>query len=137
MKVKDHDYAVVVEHEVEDTVTIKIVKYEDSLEEMHRLTHSEIVEHIDPCLYFPTFPYLRHVDCFVDEEGKLNGKYPTIPVYEEHGILVDCLCGSILFIEGNDETGENYGLTLEDAKKVGYGVTWYMKEHPRFDIRNC
>ena len=133
-KTKNHKYCVVVEHEIEDTVHVKIEPYTDSLEEMHRLTHSDIVECIQPEIYFYNFPFMRQVDCFIDEEGKLNGKYPTMPVWNDRGILYDVMCGTLLFIDGSDETGETFGMTEEEAHKVADWAVSYLLDHTHFDV---
>lgn len=59
------------------------------------------------CQCFAYVPWLLEgIDCYVDDEGKLNGSPPNRAVYVE-GSLVDVVFGNMLFFqEGRDLTPE-------------------------------
>lgn len=60
----------------------------------------------------------RKIDVWINDEGKLGGFDPSLPVYDLDGSLVDVVFGNICFLHGDDMTGESSGLTMDDCEVI-------------------
>jgi len=127
---KEHKWALLLEHNKESIadLDLHIIPYKGGLEWMYKLLRCEYVEHLTPINYFPpeftAYPIdeAPHSDIWIDEEGKLDGAPPTFPIYDEEGCLVDVIHGNMLFINGDNDTGESHGLTRTEAVCLAYWV---------------
>lgn len=109
---------------------------------MYGLLNCQFVEHLTPQHYFPeeftAYPQkdVPYSDIWIDEEGKLNGALPTFPIYDDQGDLVDVICGNLLFINGDNSTGESHGLTHDEAITLAYWVMSVLGCNTRFTIKH-
>lgn len=116
---RNNKYAVIVKHSIDDidNVCIEYIPYVGGLQWMYNVLGCELVQMLTLEYYIPDFPVdeFPFVDLYIDDEGKLNGAPPTFPLYDIDGRLSDVIYGSLLFINGNDHTGDSYGLEKEEA----------------------
>lgn len=58
-----------------------------------------------------------HIDSWINDEGKLIGLPPTVPLIDQNGEVYDVVVGNICFLRSDDQ-GESYGLTLDECREV-------------------
>lgn len=68
-------------------------------------------------IYWEDVHKLSHISSWVNDEGKLLGLMPTIPILDEEDNMVDFVVGNICFLR-TDEHGDSFGLNLSEIITV-------------------
>lgn len=74
-----------------------------------------------------------HIDSWINDEGKLIGLMPTIPVLNENDEMIDFVVGNICFLR-SDEYGNSYGLNLSEMLTVMRAFHFYYQTKFRLPV---
>lgn len=128
-------YAVQMHHLTDELIEVKPVPYEDSLEEMYRLCDCDTIDIISLRNHIPEFQHIfegivldnESIDIVLDDNGKIFKKPCTLPLFYEHRVY-DIINGDIIFIIGNNDTGETYGYSRYNIDKIMSAIELYTMQ---------
>lgn len=133
----NESYLLVLEpHFEEGYITPRLRPFLGSLEDLHNACDCSVIDIKNASRYFPYMRLNEHLLIVCDDNGKLEQKEPVLPVVAHNGNIVDLFVGNVAFmmaeVINGEETGEERGLTKEEANKIIKEVEEYLNCFTKF-----
>ena len=113
-------YFLTLTHENDGYMMWRIRPYDDDFKELQKEVGGTFA-HFNIFPPYNSSSQLIHgimrIDSWINDEGKLIGLPPTIPLADESGEIVDLIVGNICFLK-SDDMGNSYGLDMDDINQV-------------------